>query len=224
MKKKKYYLFEMKMTTLNIVSLVLFFVMVGITLCLYKMGILQNWNYPIGIFFILMIPYLILHEILHSIAYVLHGADFKNITFGAYIEKGVLCCLCKQNVSKRCILTSLLYPFVLIGVITYILGILFDNPLLIALSIMNISGCAGDLVMFLGFFPLENIEYCEYDDPTAFGLYSEEDLSKRKLFGLKYVETKSKLEIHHLKKVSISKTSIICFIVILLVGLLYTFI
>lgn len=223
MKKGKYYLFEMDMTVLNVLSLVLFFVMVAITIFFHKIGIIHNWNYSLGIILILMIPYLILHEILHSIAYVLHGADFKNITYGAHIEKGILCCLCKQNVNKRCILTSLLYPFVIIGVITYIIGICFDLPILTALSIVNISGCAGDLVMFFGFKSLQNFEYSEYDDPTAFGLYSTDDLSKKKLFGLKYVDTKTKLDIQDLKKISISKSSIICFIVIILVGLLYTF-
>ena len=224
MKKKKYYLFEMNMTILNIVSIALFFLMVLLTVVFYKVGIIHNWNYSMGIILIAMIPYFMLHEVFHSIAYVLHGADFKNITYGAHLEKGILCCLCKQNINKRNILTSLLYPFIFLGVITYILGIVIDSPLLIALSAINISGCSGDLVMFLGFLPLKNFEYCEYDNPTAFGLYSSDDLSKKKLFGLKYIETKDKLEIHDLKKISISKTSIICFIVILILGLLYTFI
>ena len=223
MKKKKYYLFEMNMNVLNVVSILLFILPVLLTLLFYKIGVIDNWNYPMGLIFILMVPYLIFHEILHSIGYVLFGAKWDRITFGAHIEKGVLCCLCKQNVSRRCILTSLLYPFVIIGVITYIIGICFDLPILTALSVVNISGCAGDLVMFFGFLPLQNFEYSEYDDPTAFGLYSTEDLSKKKLFGLKYVDTKSKLDIQDLKKISISKSSIICFIVIILVGLLYTF-
>lgn len=224
MKNKKYYLFEMSMGILNVVSLVLFALMVGITLVFYKVGIIHNWNYPIGLIFLLMIPYLILHELLHSFAYVLHGAKFKNVTYGAHLEKGVLCCLCKQNITKKNILISLIYPFVFIGIITYILGIVLDNTLLIALSITNISGCAGDLIMFFDFLFLKDFEYSEYDNPIAFGLYTDRDLSKQKLIGLSYVETKNKLEINDLKKVSISKTSIICFILILVVGLLWMFV
>ena len=119
-KKKKYYIYEMNMTVLNIVSFALFFIMLALTIFFYKVGILYNWNYPIGIIFLLMIPYLILHEILHSIAYVLHGANFKNITYGCHLEKGVLCCLCKQNVRKRNIMTSLLYPFVISNIDCFI--------------------------------------------------------------------------------------------------------
>ena len=219
--KKKHYLFEMNLTVLNIISLILFFGMVLLTLLFYKIGVIHNWNYSVGLIFILMIPYLVLHELLHSLSYVLHGADFKNITYGAHLEKGVLCCLCKQTISKKNILISLIYPFFWIGVCTYVLGICIDSPLLIALSVVNISGCAGDLIMFLDFLFLKNFEYSEYDNPVAFSLYSSRDLSKKKLFGLKYVETVNSLKIKDLKKVTISKTSIILFVIILVVGFLY---
>ncbi len=221
MKKKKYYLFEMNMNVLNVVSILLFILPILLTLLFYKIGVIDNWNYPMGLIFILMVPYLIFHEILHSIGYVLFGAQWNHITFGAHIEKGVLCCLCKQNITKKNILISLLFPFFWIGIVTYVIGILMDWPILIALSIVNISGCAGDIIMFLDFLGIKGFEYCEYDNPTAFGLYSEEDLSSKKLFGLKYVEAKNQLEIEDLQKVSISKTSIIAFTIILVVGVLY---
>lgn len=221
--KKKYYLFEMKTGALNIVSLVLFFGLLVLT-----GNLLQDQTINLGDLMakslLFMIPYFVFHEILHSISYVLHGADFKNITYGAHLEKGILCCLCKQNVSKRNILTSLLYPFIFIGVITYIIGIVFNIPVLILLSIMNISGCSGDLLMFYSLSRIKNFEYSEYDNPTAFGLFTEEDLSNKKLPGLKYVGTKNELERKDLKKVTISKTSIISFIIIELLGVLYLFI
>ena len=221
--KKKYYIYEMNLTVLNIISVLLFVFTIILTLYFYKIGILHNWKYSIGIIFILMIPYLILHEVLHSVSYVLHGAKYENITFGAHLELGLLCCLCKQNITRKNILMSLIYPFFFIGVLTYIIGIMMDWPLLIALSIINISGCAGDLIMFLNFLRIKNFEYSEFDNPIAFALYSEKDLSKRKMFGLKYLDTKKELKREKLKKVTISKTSIIFFIIILIVGLLYTY-
>ncbi|MBP5679228.1 MAG: DUF3267 domain-containing protein [Bacilli bacterium] len=223
MPKRRYYLFELDMNPLNVISILLFILMIAITLGFYKLGIIKNWDYPVGLLFILMIPYLILHELLHSLSYVLHGADFKNITYGAHIEKGVLCCLCKQNITKKNILFSLIYPFVWIGVLTYIIGIIMDWPILIALSIVNLSGCAGDLIMFFAFLRLEDFEYCEYDNPTAFGLYSAKDLSNKKMFGIKYVGEERKLPIEDLRKVTVSKTSIISFILILVLGILWMF-
>lgn len=224
MNKKKYYIYEMNMNVLNVVSILLFIVMVLLTFLLFEKGIIKNINYPIGIIFLLMVPYLCIHELLHSLAYVLHGADFKNITYGANLEKGVLCCLCKQNVTKRNILTSLIYPFIFIGVITYIIGIIIDSPIMIALSVINISGCSGDLIMFFDFLTIKNFEYSEFDNPTAFGLYSEEDFSRKKLFGLDYKETANKLRIKDLKKITISKVSIVYFILIFVVGILWMFV
>nr|MCR4580947.1 hypothetical protein [Bacilli bacterium] len=104
--KKKYYLFEMNSLLLNIISLVLFFVMWFISMAI--VGSISFDNKTLGYVMLLLLPYFSFHEVLHSIGYVLHGANFKNITYGAHIEKGILCCLCKQRVSKKCILISLL--------------------------------------------------------------------------------------------------------------------
>lgn len=214
--KKKYYLFEMNPNILNIVSIILLIIMIILTEFLYKISINKN----MGLIVLLMIPYMILHEIIHSVSYVINGADFKNITYGAHIEKGILCCLCKQNVNKRNILISLLSPFILIGVITYIIGVITKNDILLWLSIINISGCSGDLMMFYSLSKLKNIEYSEYDNPIAFGIYTSEDLSQKKMIGLKYKGTKEKLEIKDLKKITISKISIISFIVLFILGIL----
>ena len=218
MQKKKYYLFEMKGMFLQILSIIILIVMVLLTYFL-------NHNIKISdvdliLIFFLMIPYLVFHEILHSISYVLNGAKFKNITYGVHIEKGVLCCLCKQNISKRNILISLITPFMVIGVITYIIGMILNNFLLISLSIINISGCSGDLVMFFDFLKLKDFEYSEYDNPMAFGIYTKNDLSKTKLLGLRYLKVEDKLEIKDLKKVTISKFSIIVLIIYLLTGII----
>ena len=56
MKKKKYYLFEMNMNALNVVSILLFILPVLLTLLFYKIGVIDNWNYPMGLIFILMVP------------------------------------------------------------------------------------------------------------------------------------------------------------------------
>lgn len=217
MKNKKYYLFEMQPTSLNIISILILFVVVIFTVLLGKFSIIFD-NY--GISLILMLPYLVLHEILHSVAYVIHGADFKNITYGAHMEKGILCCLCKQNITKKNILISLVYPLIFIGIITYVIGILTNCGILIFLSILNISGCSGDIIMFIALSRLENFEFSEYDNPLAFGLYTKEDLSNKKMFGLKYLGTQDELEKKDLKKVRISKVSYIYFAIMILVGLL----
>ena len=207
--KKKYYMFKMNMTFLNIFSILLIIVCGFIFYLLYQNQTLEIFDRVYIPLVILYVPYLMLHELFHSLGYVLFGADFKNITFGVHLEKGVLCCLCKQNINKKNIIFSLLFPFFFIGIVTLILGIIINSPLLVLLSLTNISGCSGDIIMFYHLIKLNNFEFSEYDDPTSFGLFSSEDLSKRKMFGLNYVSTKNKLNCSIDKKVVISKKSII---------------
>ncbi len=218
MKKKKYYLFQMKELELNIISFVLLFLILFITILLKAP--IEVKNEVIA----LMVPYFLLHEVLHSVSYVLNGADFKNITYGAHLEKGVLCCLCKQNITRRNILVSLLFPFMIIGVFTYILGLILNSSVLIMLSIINISGCSGDIIMFLALSKLKNYEYSEYDNPIAFGLYTNEDLSNKKFFGLKYVGVADELDRNDLKKFDINIGNALVLLIIFVVGILLLFI
>ena len=219
---KKYYLYTMNMNILNVVSIVLVIVSILIVFLIMK---LTNYNININnkefaIFYLLMIPYFIFHEVLHSIGYVVNGANFKNITYGVHLEKGVLCCLVKENVSKKNILWSLIYPFLFIGVITLIIGFLIHNTGLIFLSVMNISGCSGDLLMFYSFSKLKNFEYSEYDDPTSFALYGDKSLENLHMYGLKYVGVVDKLDRTITKKVDVSKQSILIIIIFLIIGLI----
>ena len=85
------------------------------------------------------------------------------------------------------------------------------------------SGSAGDLVMFYSLSHLKNFEFSEYDNPLAFGLYTSEDLSRKKRRGLNYIGEAHQLEKTVTKKVTISKPSLIFFLIILLL-LIFKFI
>ena len=209
MKKNNTYLYEMNVLYLNIVVIV-FTILLGLFTfwLMYVRGMFLTLNdFDITLLLILIIPYFILHEILHSIGYVINGASFKNITFGMHLEKSILSCSCKQSISKKTILWSLLYPFIFIGAITYIIGLIFNLPILIMLSFLNISGCVGDLAMFLAFIKIKDFKFFEYDNPLAFGLITNEDLEKKKFIGLKLIEDENITQTVH-KKINISKASI----------------
>lgn len=213
MKNKKYYLFQMKLLPLNILSFILLFIMVFITFLISKKFFLNSLGFltdSFGLFFLSMIIFMVIHEILHSISYCIYGAKLKNIIYGIELEKGVFYCLCKQHINKLNILNSLFFPLFYIGIVTYILGIIFELPLLTWLSIFNISGCSGDILMFMYIAKLnKNIEFTELDDSTSFAIYSEEDVSKINHFGLKYIGCYDNVEKNNLKKINISKFSYI---------------
>ena len=63
-------------------------------------------NYWWFLFFILYLCWMAFHEIIHCVTYVLFGAKWKNISFGAALEKSILYCKCGEDVSKK-----ILWPF-----------------------------------------------------------------------------------------------------------------
>ena len=140
-----------------------------------------------------------------------------------HLEKGILCCSCKQTIEKRTILWSLVYPLIFIGIVTYIIGIMCISKILIMLSIANISGCIGDIIMFIDFLKLGKFKFFEYDNPMAFGIITDRNLENEKLFGLKRVEEDNFKQTVD-KKISVSKKSIIIFLIYSAICLLNMFI
>ena len=213
MKKERIYFYEMKQISLNILTTILFIALIILTF-LIKKDIKISIDYDINLFYttLLLIPYFILHEILHAIGYIINGAKFKNITFGIHLEKSVFCCSCKQNINKKTVLWSLAFPFLFIGVVTYIIGIIFNKGILIALSIANLSGCSGDLIMFWNFLKIKNFKFFEYDNPVGFGVITNENLENRNFWGLKQLDEKNFTQTIN-KKISVSKISIIILLI-----------
>jgi len=218
---KNYYIFKMNLTILNVFSIILLIVVLGIGLLIYKNFYkdFMDSSINMGIFLILFVLYMVFHEILHSFSYVIHGAKFKNITYGVHLEKSILCCLCKQDITKKNILLSLIYPLFFIGIVTFIISAIFKLPTLFILSIINIAGCIGDIIMFMYIVRLDkNVMYGEFDDPTSFAILSDKDLSKDKPFGLVFDRKTDKLERKDFKKVVVSGQSIMYIILLLIMS------
>ena len=227
-KDKKYYLFQMDTTALNVISiaiLLLLFFTLDLTYPSFWDDLeVSYFNNRLVLVIIMFVGYLVLHELLHSLSYVLYGAKYNKIVYGAALEKGVLYCLCKQNITRNNILHSLLFPFFFIGMVTFIIGAVFHLPILYMLSIFNLSGCSGDLIMFAYISKLnKDVEFSEYDSPIAFGIYADYDVSKVRHVGLKYLESTDKLERNDFKKINISKPSMIIGIIILVLGVITIF-
>lgn len=220
MKEKKYF-YEMNSSYLNILSIALFVFMIMLTVIIIKVFNLniEINNFNMSITYFLLFPYMMVHEILHSIGYVINGVKFNKISYGIHLEKGILCCSCKQEIERKCILWSLIYPLLFIGIITYILGLIFNLPILLMLSIINIAGCIGDIIMFLEFIKIDDFKYFEYDNPLAFGITTSKDMSNYKMFALKQFDEKNYKQTNN-KKIEISKTSILFLVFYYLIGII----
>lgn len=226
--KKKYYVYQINMVTLNVLSLLLLLFMAGLTF-IVNPEIITNMfsSYDLKhtfLILILMFLYFILHEILHAVGYVLYGANFKKITFGIEAEKGVFYCLCKEEISRKNILNSCMFPLIYIGIVTYIIGLIFQFPTLVLLSIANISGAAGDIMYFMFISKLDkSIKFTELDDAVSFAIISEKDPNEYNHFGLKFIGNHDSISRNDFKKIKISKGSwwVLLFLIIVSICLLF---
>lgn len=208
------------MTTLNILALVLFLIVGSIVFLLeYPDHYLSHFK-PLTLW-LLMFIWLIIHEVLHGVAFALFKSVKKeNITFGMFLEKGVFYCMCKQNISKKVILTSLLFPVTIIGLITLIIGMILNHYELVFLSILNIVSSIGDIVMTIYFLKApKDIIYLDLDDCTSFTVISTIPLDNIKVPGIildqKGIYDKNKMIAQDKRRLVISPASVWLIVVIL---------
>ena len=226
-KNKKTYVYKMNLLSANILCIGIVVLLYFVTLFVFKMNALASYGSNFFILFVSIILYLMLHEFLHGVGYFIGGTKRKNIAYGIELEKGIFYAMAYQELTKKNILISLQMPFMVIGVITYIIGIVFNIPLLVLLSIINISGASMDLAMFFYFLRLpKDFKYSESGNPDEFVVISSEDLTKNKSIFLNNIKVKDykkeDFEFKGFKKIKITKTSIIMIIVFILLGLVTT--
>ena len=231
--KRRKYVFTYDMVFMNIFGILIMFMMGFITFFVYKsetINIIENGlsmgDYEFFLSIVIMVLWMVLHECIHGIFYFLNGAKWQNIKFGIAFEKGILYCKSCEKINKKNILISVIAPLVLIGIVTYIIGIIINNPALVFLSILNIVGACGDIIVFIFFLSRQNdLLFKEIGDTTTFYLETTEDLRNRQFLGIKLVKeinSESVLKDDLNKKVNISKCSkvfIIIMVIILLLSL-----
>lgn len=208
MKKEKvrFYLFEYNFVNIYSFCLILTLFFVLLTVGIYnfcgfnfikEIDGIKEWftGSKFVLLFVAMSFWMVLHEIIHGISYIVNGANVKNIKYGVALEKGILYCKCGQYIGKKNICWSVINPFIYIGVVTLICGFVFESFLLIVLSLINISGACADIVMFFFFIKKDkDMEFKEIKDSSTFILKTSEDLTKRKFFAVKLKEVLEKDE------------------------------
>lgn len=214
-----YYKYNINIKNLNIVCFICF---IPLFLIIYYLDLYDDCD----IFFIIIyFLWMFLHEFLHGLGFSLNkNINHKNIIYGACLEKGILYCMCKQEISKNEIILSTLFPFFIIGILTFIIGFILSNSMLQLLSLFNIIGCVCDLSMFMFFIKLPDFRYIDLDDCTGFIIVSFHDLKKykNKFFDLVEIGDYSSLnKASNFNKFNFSKFSIIIFILLLFLFLIY---
>ena len=221
---KKYYHFKMNLTLLNIFAVVLF--IISIFICyLYNVTILDLNIRPITL--ILMIFWLIFHELLHALGFLVTGnAKLKDIYIGAELEKGIFYCMCKKEISKSNILISLMFPLFFIGILTFVIGLIVHSGTLIFLSIINISGASGDILMFLDIIRMpKDIKYVDIDDTTGYTIISKHNLENKRYISsyiTKMGKYSSLFKHKDNNRIKITKTSKIFIVILIILSIVLT--
>ena len=190
----KSYEVKYDLVVMNIVGIVYFIVLVFILYLMFKNNFLtgnfdfeeERYAINLGIFMLVMIFWFVLHEIIHGIFYVIGGAKKEDISYGCVLEKGLFYCKCNHNITKKNAMLSLLAPFTIIGVITLIISFILGDVIFLVLSVMNLEGACADLCVFSFFLRLgDDVLFREVGDTSTFVLTTKEDLTKRKILGIK---------------------------------------
>ncbi len=211
---RKIYEYEMDLKVLNLGAIILM-------IPLMFLHILKFKEFNVSIYFLIYaVLYLMLHEFFHGIGfYILRKVNHKSINYGIELEKGIFYCTCKEEINKLNILVSLMFPCFFLGFVTLIIAFFINNQMLSLLSIMNISGSIGDILMFIMIIKLPNdIKYIDLDLTTGFYLISKEKLPSKSFgFSLKKVKDYNGEVASTNKKITITKVSkiILSFIFIL---------
>ena len=218
---KKAYIFKMNITAASIASIFVFIILVILTISIDGLNIFKVYQTPFML--CILVGYFFLHELIHGIGFIIGGSKLKNIKIGAALEKGIFYCMSYQELTKKNILISLQMPFMLIGVITYAIGIIYIIPILTWLSLLNIMGAIMDLIMFYYILRIKNVTYSESGEPNEFVLITNEDLNKRKSAFLKIKEVKDYKKEDYIfkdfKRIEISKASWIVILILILLDL-----
>ena len=231
----KKYVFKYNMIFVNVLSILIFvaillftaFLGISFNICHIKDVIVDEKYYvniSIGLLLLLTLVYMVIHEFVHGVFYIINGADRKNIKYGAALENGIFFTKCGELIDKKNIMMSLMAPFVFLGIVTYILSIVMNSIILLYLSVMNIAGCAGDIMMFFFFLKRRNdIKFIEFGDSTTFGLITSENLKNKKLMEVKLIKEVDEFEEDKTftKKVTISKASYVILFFLLLIVIVY---
>jgi len=171
---------------------------------------------------VVMLFIFVFHELLHGLGFRICGkAKTNNIVYGAKLESGILYCACKEEISKKGIICSLLAPLIFLTLLPFTLGLIFNLYTLVLIGIINLLGAAFDILATIDILRLpKNIKYKDLDDTLGFILISNNDLSKYKYLGLKITSqgdyNSSKIKASNYDKLTITKTSTVTFIVIII--------
>ena len=116
---------------------------------------------------------LILHEMIHGIAFIIIGkAKISDVKFGVIWKNLTPYAHCKVPLSMRAYKISILLPVIITGFIPLIIGLCINSLLIVLVSVFLIAGGLGDWFMYRKLRPFAN-NTVVIDHPSEIGCIVE---------------------------------------------------
>lgn len=138
----------------NIVAIVLliplFIIGGGAFIAYNKDPAMESGGIQFVVFIIMLFVLIVVHELIHGFTWSLfteHG--FKDIAFGFMKEYMTPYCSCKVPLKKSHYILGAVMPFLLLGMIPMIIGVLFNQWLVLLMGIIMADSAAGDLMIIV---------------------------------------------------------------------------
>lgn len=120
------------------------------------------------LFFLCYFLLIIVHEALHGCIWGLYcKKKFQSIQFGILWKYLTPYCCCKEVLPYNAYVLGGLMPFLILGVVCYIIAILLGRFDILLLSILNVIGASGDLI--IAFYLIRQHEGYMLDLPQECG-------------------------------------------------------
>lgn len=131
---------------MNGVAILFIVIAIAVSLPLFWGRIIQDYNWwLIALLFISFLPYVVIHEFLHAISFVLFSKQpWSTIEYGLILKNGVAYCLSSVPVTVRRARLSLMMPVYVVCIPVFVFGFYYDYYPLILFGIFLISGSVGD--------------------------------------------------------------------------------
>lgn len=136
---------KINIVTANIVACVIMVAVAVMGIVLMVKGI--DLYIPLWLF-LLMLLSVIIHELLHGIAWsIFCSKKWKSIQFGIIWKMITPYCSCLEPLSWIPYLIGGLIPCLILGIIPYIFAIIWGNTFVLWFAVFNIAAASGDLMV-----------------------------------------------------------------------------
>ncbi|MDR2650794.1 MAG: DUF3267 domain-containing protein [Prevotellaceae bacterium] len=152
--KKEY---NMKLVTVFLYMILLYFLMGIITLFFNKIWSIDNYPINRWLFLPLLVVCTFIHELIHGIFAAIYSPNrFKNIKFGFKLKSLIAYCSINEDMQVKYSKVVIIMPFIVLSLVPFIICFIYGLKSILNIAIIHAAASIGDLIMFIWLCNEEN--------------------------------------------------------------------